>query len=271
MVLDGGNPDLAPERARTWTAGLELRPAPGLELKASAFDVNDRGRVGFPVQSTLGAFANPIYSDQILRNPTVAQVQAVIATLSQGVVNQSGRPLDLASIVAILDETLRNTAHEQARGVDLATRYATQWAGGRLSLEAGASYLESRRQLAIGQPTLQRAGLVFNPPHWRGRAGASWQGEKFGLSALVNHVGATRDDRFAFARVGSFTTLDLSARLSGGKEGPLAGWTLRLSALNVLAEKPARIRNADPTSVPYDSTNQSPIGRFLGLSLTRSW
>jgi outer membrane receptor protein involved in Fe transport len=271
MVLDGGNPDLAPERARTWTAGLELRPAPGLELEASAFDVNYTGRVGFPVQSTLGAFANPIYSSLILRNPSVAQVQSVIATLSQGVVNQSGRPLDLASIAAILDETLRNTAHEQARGVDLAGRYAVALGSGRLSLEAGASYLESHRQLAEGQPTLQRAGLVFNPPHWRGRAGASWQSERFGLSALVNHVGPTRDDRFAFARVGSFSTVDISARLSGGKEGPLAGWTLRLSALNVLAEKPAQIRNADPTSVPYDSTNQSPVGRFLGLSLTKSW
>jgi outer membrane receptor protein involved in Fe transport len=271
MVLDGGNPDLGPERATTWTAGLELRPAAGLEIEASGFDVNYRGRVGFPVQSTLGAFANPIYSPLVLRNPTVQQVQEVVAALSQGVVNQSGRPLDLASIAAILDETLRNTAHEHARGVDLAARYGTALGDGRLSLEAAASYLESNRQLAAGQPILQRAGLVFNPPHWRGRAGASWQAALFGISALVSHLGPTRDDRFGREKIGSFTTVDLSARLSGGEEGPLAGWTLRLTALNLLGEKPARIRNTDPIAVPYDSTNQSPVGRFLGLGLTRLW
>ncbi|MDB5669489.1 MAG: hypothetical protein JWO25_448, partial [Alphaproteobacteria bacterium] len=35
--------------------------------------------------------------------------------------------------------------------------------------------------------------------------------------------------------------------------------------------KPAAIRNTDPTAVPYDSTNQSPVGRLLSLSVTRSW
>jgi outer membrane receptor protein involved in Fe transport len=271
MVLDGGNPDLEPERATSWTAGLELRPAAGVELEASAFKVNYKGRVGFPLTSTLGGFANPLNAALIIRNPTLAQLQAIIATLSQGVANQSGRPLDLTSIAGILDETLRNTAHEHARGIDLAGRYGARLGAGRLSLELAASYLESSRQLAEGQPVLQRAGLIFNPPHWRGRASASWQTPRFGLTALLNHLGSTRDDRFAFEKIGAFNTLDLSARLSGPRDGPLAGWELRLSALNFLAEKPAPIRNTDPTAAPFDSTNQSPVGRFLAVSVRKSW
>ncbi|MDB5672548.1 MAG: TonB-dependent receptor-like protein [Alphaproteobacteria bacterium] len=272
LVLDGGNPDLRSERATTWSASLELHPLKALELEISGFDVKYEGRVGIPVQSTLGAFANPIYSDLILFRPTLQQVGAVVAGLPQGVVNQSGRPYDPATIAAILDERLANTAHERVRGVDLAARYGADLGGGRLSVETAASYLEGHRQLAEGQPTLQRAGLIFNPPHWRGRAGAGWQGSAFGLSALLSYMGANRDDRFGFARVGSFTTLDLNARVgSRAPGGPLGGWEVRLSALNLLNAKPAAIRNTDPTAVPYDSTNQSPVGRLLSLSVTRSW
>ncbi len=117
------------------------------------------------------------------------------------------------------------------------------------------------------------AGTIFNPPHWRGRVGAVWEGRTTGLSAFVNYVGSTRDTRFPAAdNVGAFVTVDLSASIrTGSAPGLLRNIELRLSALNLLNEEPDFIRNSQPEAPPYDSTNQSPVGRFLGVSVRKVW
>src|SRR6185312_10131998 len=86
-----------------------------------------------------------------------------------------------------------------------------------LLFNVSASYLESNDSLAPNEPPFQMAGTIFNPPHWRGRAGALWEGSLASLSAYLNYVGPTRDNRFpAVETVGSFVTLDVSASVLGG-------------------------------------------------------
>jgi iron complex outermembrane recepter protein len=275
IQLSGGNPDLQAERARTWAAGIELAPrfAPGLRLEATFFDVDYQGRISSPFSGTLAALANPAFRDFVIFNPTPAQVQAVVATLPQGLVNQSGQPFDPTRVAAIIDATLQNIGRERARGVDLSAAYRVQLGGGTLDLTGVASYLESERQISTGQPVLRRAGTIFNPPNWRWRAGAAWARQNFGLSASLNYVGATVDERFAqVERIDEFLTLDASLRIGSiAARGPLAGVELRLSALNLLDAEPAPIRELDPAAPPYDSVNQSPVGRFISLTLTKRW
>ena len=94
-----------------------------------------------------------------------------------------------------------------------------------------------------------------------------------GLSAFVNYVGSRTDNRFAVVQtIGSFTTMDLNASLrSGTTAGPFRNIELRLSASNVLNAKPHFIRSVFPEEAPYDSTNESPVGRFIGLSIRKLW
>ena len=140
-------------------------------------------------------------------------------------------------------------------------------------LTAAASYLDSNQQLSADQPIVQLAGTIFHPPHWRGRGGAVWSRKQVSLSAFVNYIGSTIDNRFTPVRtVGSFTTLDLSGSFrTNAAEGPFGNLELRVSALNVLDEKPSPIRTGSLGGAPYDSTNQSPVGRFLGISLRKIW
>ena len=273
IVLVGGNPDLEPERATTWTASVELTPRwiEGLRLEASLFDVDYRDRVVDPLVGLFSVLVNPAYADLLTFAPSQAQVLDIAGSLPRGLQNVTGRPFDPASVAVVLDGRLRNTASERARGVDLAAEYQTDLGrAGRLLLTASGSYLDSNRRITAGLPLVQRAGRIFNPPHWRGRVGATWDGGRLGGSAFVNYVGSTLDERLApTLRVEPFVTLDVSARLRLG--GSLRRTELRLTALNLLAEKPAHIRNSEPSAVSYDSTNQSPIGRFIGLSLVKSW
>ena len=276
LLLGGGNPNLQSERATTWSATLEATPRvfSGLRLQATYFDVDYRDRIGSPLSGTLAALANPVFSDLVIFNPTLEQVNALVASFPQGLSNQTGQTFDPASVGAIIDGTLRNTARQRIRGVDLSADYRLQLGGKQqLLFNGSASYLESNDRLAPNEPPFQMAGTIFNPPHWRGRTGALWEGRLASLSAYLNYIGPTRDNRFpAVETVRSFVTLDVSASVLGGTApGPLRNTELRLSALNLLGEKPDIIRNSQPEAPPYDSTNQSPVGRFISLSLRKVW
>ena len=276
LLLTGSAPNLKPERATTWSASVELTPrlVPGLDLQATYFNVDYRGRIASPLPSPPTALYNPLYSDFIIYNPSADQVNALVATLPGGLVNQTGAPFDPTGVGAVIDAAIRNSERQRIHGVDISADYHLDLkTDGKLLLTAAASYLDSSQQLAPGQPSIQLAGTVFHPPHWRGRAGVVWDTRRTGLSAFVNYVGATTDDRFPTSTtIGSFVTLDLNASLrTGQNSGALRGIELRLSALNILNAKPHFVRNVFPGEISIDSTNESPVGRFLGISIRKLW
>lgn len=275
LLLTGSAPNLKPERATTWSGTIELTPRfiPGLDVRATYFDVDYRGRIASPLTSVLTALFNPLFDDLITYNPTADEVNALIASLPGGLVNQTGAQFDPAGVGAIVDVAIRNTERQRIHGIDLSADYRLEIGEGRLLLTGAASYLRSNQQLAANQPILELAGTVFHPPHWRGRAGGIWEGRRAGLSAFVNYLGRRIDNRFPeAATIPAFVTVDLNASFrTGAESGPLKGIELRLSALNLLGAKPHFIRAVFPEEAPFDSTNESPVGRFLGALIRKLW
>ena len=276
LLLSGSAPNLKPERATTWSLTGELKPRAiaGLDLQATYFNIDYRGRIASPLPSPPTALYNPLFSDFITYNPTADQVNALIASLPGGLVNETGAPFDPANVGAIIDAAIRNTERQRIHGVDVNLDYRLGIRnGGTLLLTGAASYLQSNQQLSGSQAVIPLAGTIFNPPHWRGRAGAVWENRKAGLSGFLNYVGSTIDNRFPDnQRVGAFVTVDLSASLrTDAKAGPLRNLELRASALNLFDVRPHLIRNVGLGEVPFDSTNQSAVGRFVGLSVQKIW
>ena len=116
------------------------------------------------------------------------------------------------------------------------------------------------------------AGTIFNPPHWRGRAGATWTRGPLSASAFANYSGAVDDVRSSPAvRVGSQTTFDLALVYRPSPQGLIPGVGFALAVRNLLNDKPAYARPVADYYVNYDSTNQSAIGRFISVSLTKEW
>lgn len=276
LLLGGGNPDLRSERASTWSASAEFHPRflEGARLAASYFHVDYRGRIVDPITGLLSVLANPFYRDLVVLEPTLDQVNGLVASFPEGLVNETGAPFDPANVGAVIDDSLRNAASQRIHGVDLSGDYRLGLRDGQALLFTGsASYLASSQRLTAALPSVPMAGTIFHPPHWRGRAGAIFEHRDGDLSAFVNYVGPVRDNRQApVKQIGPFVTLDLNATFrSRNVTGPLKGLEIRLSALNVLNEKPDPIANSLPTAAPYDSTNQSAIGRFVGASVRKVW
>lgn len=275
ILIDGGNSTLKPERATTWTASVGYAPgfAEGLRIEASYFHILYKDRVAAPISSIVTAL-DPMYADLYVLNPTLEQVNSTLASLNTGLTNQSGGPFNPSAVGAIVDNSLQNISRLTAQGIDLAIDYRHKLGSrDQLQLNIAGSYLESDQQLAGGMPVVQRAGIIYNPPHWRGRAAATWQRDNFSLTGVASYIGGTLDNRFQpSARVGSFTTLDAVARIQTSEErGLLGGVDVTLAIQNILNEKPDSIRTTNPAAFPFDSTNYSSIGRTISVTISKTW
>ena len=121
LLVAGGNPDVGPERARSWTAGLELQPPslPELTFSASWYDIRYTDRVTGPISgSILAAFGDPGYASLIDFMPDPASLAALIGGAQFGLANVTGAPYDPASVVAVADNRNTNVAAWALSGID---------------------------------------------------------------------------------------------------------------------------------------------------------
>lgn len=274
-ILNGGNPDLKPERAQTWSATIDLHPARwhGGRVSLSYFDIDFTNRVGTPVQSLFSALGNPDYASFIIYNPTDADIAASAARASVGLENNTGRPFDPTQLVAIVDMAYRNVTREHASGLDASVDYPIDTGNDRkLLISVNASYLTSRRTIIPTLPPIALAGTVFNPPHLRGRAGVSWSGADVTLAGFASYIGGVDDRRSStVSRVGSQTTIDFTARYAFAPSSVLSGTQFAFSVRNLFNDLPSPIATSYVYGTPYDSTNYSAVGRVVGVELSHKW
>ena len=267
LYLGGPNPEVGPERSENVTLSATFRPSSRLQIVASLFRIDYRDRVAPPFGSPLGVLTNPLFADLVTFNPSSALLAEAIARASDPLGNATPGPYDPANVIALIDGRDRNIATQRYEGADLSLRYRAPLGAQTLTLTATGSWLDSRQQLLPGLPVTDLAGTIFNSPHFRARGGATFGDERFSLATFVSFTGGVTDRRRAVpVKVAPVTTIDLSARM---KIGTLA--EISVNALNILNAKPDMTAVASPSDTPFDSTNYSAVGRFLGVTLSRDW
>ncbi|MCD9032119.1 TonB-dependent receptor [Luteimonas sp. Y-2-2-4F] len=274
LAISGGNPDLKPERATTWTASLLFHPQslPGLQLELGVFDIDYTDRVVQPVSNLQAAFRDPVYAEFIVLDPSEALQAALIARSDEPIVNAAGAPYDPSKVMGLIYGTYANVARQRSRGVDLSGSYGFALGGGRMTLRGSGSWLDSRQRNIAAAEEFVTTGNVFNPARFRGRAGAAWHRGPLMLASFVNHVAGVTDNLTAVeTKTGSFTTVDVNARYAAAGEGAFGGVELGLSVQNLFDRAPPLMAPIFDYVVNYDSTNYSAIGRFVSLSVAKRW
>lgn len=276
LYAAGGNGALKPERAKTWSVTVEMTPqfVEGLKIEASYFNIRYSNRVGTPISSLFGALANPAYNPFIQSQPSAASIDAMTSAALFGLENFTGRAYDPTTVIAIVDNRLQNISTQSAEGFDVGVHYSLKLgANDKLNLTGSASYLKSSLQLVAGQADIQKAGTIFNPPHWRAQAGGTWNHEPFSLSIFGSYIGGTLDNRrIPNVRVGSFFSVDMVTQWhSSAQSGPLEGVDATLSVSNLFDRSPARTRSASSVDPSFDSTNYPATGRAVSLTLSKKW
>lgn len=276
LMTSGGNRDLKPERARTLSTTLDLHPraVPGLKLSATWFDIDYTDRVVQPVSNaTLAVLDDPAVQEFIDYAPTPAQQAAVIAHDGNGLGNYTGTPYDPAKVVAIVRNQLVNAARQRIRGVDLDGSYRIPIGAGDLTLAGQASWLRSNQRNTPSAPLTQLAGTNFNPPRFRARGGATGHFGPVTAAVFANYTGAITDlNVVPSLKRGDMTTIDLSLMWKApAARGLLKGFEIGLYGTNLTNVRPPYLAPFDDTTINYDSTNYSPLGRFVSVSLRKAW
>lgn len=274
LAIYGGKRDLQPEKAGTISASFTVHPrvVPGLEASFSYFNVNYRNRVVAPISSLNRVLVDPVFSDLVVFSPSATDIATTIALSPIGLEDYSGStaPFDPASVFAIIDGRSQNVAKDKVEGVDFTLHYRLDAGGtGIFALHGTATYLRSKRILIAGTPSFDLAGTIYNPSHFRLRAGLSWSHDKLLINAVASHIGGVTDNRrLDLAEVRGMTSFDLSFKYR--IDAVPKGLDIQFSALNLFNAKPDVIRGSGSTT-PFDSTNYSSIGRYLSLSLVKSF
>lgn len=274
LMAFGSNPELGPERARTWSASLGFHPEAirGFEAGLTWFNIEYTGRVMQPLQSYLQALSNPNYAPFIDYEPTVDK-QADLISAFEVFQNFTGVPYDPDTVVALIHNQYTNVARQRVRGLDLMASHYFDLGEGRLSVRGAATWLDSEQQNNPGQEPYDLAGIIFRPAKYRARAGAVWNLRGLSAAAFLNYTsGVTNNLAGGNDKGASFTTTDMTLRYEMGYGGGSAsGLAFDLSVQNVFNRAPPLYVPTSPAHVPYDSTNYSAIGRFVGIAVSKQW
>lgn len=273
LLAVGGNPEVGPERARSLTLGFELQPSavPGLTITATLYDIEYSDRVTEPIAGSIAtAFAVPGFESLIDFMPGEELLNSLIAGTEFGLRNFAGAPFDPANVVALVDNRSTNVADWSVKGIDARIAWDRAFEGDRsIGADLTASWLESSQRIVEGVPETQLSGTIFNPPEFRIRGSVRARLGRLRLSGAVNYIDGLADRRFAEEqRLSPQATLDLGftyAIVPGDGRDP--DLELSVTAQNILDVEPEVIGQTFPTDTPYDSTNFSPIGRFVALGV----
>ena len=273
-VLQGGNPKLSPERAKTYSVGFTFTPSfiKGLTGSLDYFDIRQENVIGtIPLSLTLNnclTTGNPVFCSNVVRNPS--GILFGTSTVGGG----------------YIVGTNLNTGAAETSGIDVQASYTLPLSNlgvpegyGRLQFNLiGAEALKTTATPIPGAHTYDCVGL-FGPtcaapnPKWRHTLRVSWDApHDLLLSANWRYIGSTEYERNTSDPTltnGKHDSFD--AKLAGVSYLDLSGiWkatsylTIRAGVNNVFDKDPQIL---DSAIVAAGLPNAYPTYDFLGRQM----
>lgn len=276
VFQSGGNPNLQPETATTWTVGFDWEPEaiPGARISMTYFDVEYEKQIQQYLgdNNILNREAQFAGTGIILRDGAAAsRIQDLFAqglNVARGVLPNP--------VTLYVDGRPNNLGVSNTNGIDFQILYQWSHSTGDYSLSFGGMYL-TKYKLAI-TPTgdkLDKLNDIFNPLEFKARASLSWNRGPYSARLVINHVGGYNNDLVSPVQdVDSFTPVDLSASYAIGDQegrGLTDAWVVGLDISNIFDEDPPYV-NIAPTnngSGGYDATASNPVGRLIGVTVSK--
>lgn len=266
----GGNPDLKPETAETWTAGFDYRPQGGLRLGVSYFDTRFTDRIAQPVNENLSnALTDPALAPFVrVINPAGSATDlALIRSFIEDPTYAYGSFYPATTYGAILDARWVNASEADVRGVDLDLSYPWRLGESTVGLDATASWiLDYETRLTPTAASQSVVGRIGYPVRLRSRAGATWSRGDLTAGLHWNHVAAYADA--LGRRIDAWDTADLQMTWAPGGAA-LAGVRLVATVQNLFDADPPFYDS--PTGLGYDPGQGDLLGRVASLQLIKRW
>lgn len=267
IVLAGGNPDMKPEEAETYSVGFDWEPdfAPGLRASATYYNVDFTDAIGLAPFTSPVLFTDPNYTSFYIENPTQAEAEAATAGMRIDGIPSIAALYVGTSPYVLIDARRNNLGAVKTDGIDFNVSYVKSTDIGDFDASVAGTYTLNRDTAAItGQPFtdalsngISRAQVVtsggWSSGAFSARGSINWR-DGYDLLGVVSQT-----------KVDSFTTLDLFFSYAPDFGGWASDTLLTFNIDNVTDEEPPYLNN----SIGY--TNGSTLGRVFSIGVRKSF
>jgi iron complex outermembrane receptor protein len=275
VAQSGGNLNLRPETAETWSVGADFEPIDRLKLSLTYFNVDYKNQV-IALLSDLAVLTR---ADQFAGTGLIIQGaaagQRVAELVAQGLAVAGafpgGNPLN---VTVFVDGRSQNLGRSITKGFDFMASYSVPTENiGTFGFNVSGTYLTDYDTAQTpNAPIISQLNQIFQPLRFKARAGISWEDGPFNVLLRATHLnGYTNTAITPNERVASYTPVDLNLSWRVGDAGkPL---TFGIEVRNLFNIKPPYVNIAPSVngSGGYDATTTDPIGRLLAASVRKSF
>ncbi len=293
----GGNPDLSPETAETWSVGMDIDSdlVPGVTASLTYYNITyenkiDTATFNAPIAAVLNS---GIYDDFIVFNPDFFPDKATMSideyvaywdSLQDPFLPVLG-PIpggDPANLIAIIDARRNNQGVVKTDGFDFSFNYDIEGGFADFNIGTQFNYILHYKTAPVAAATLRDEVNHFGyPAQFVGRLELGMDVGGFSGTAFINYVNGreiTRDflspsvpDQYL--DIDSYTTVDLTLTYDfEDSDLPFAnGLSLSVTAQNLFDAKPPLVVNAGEYAIRFDPSYSSSIGRFVAVSVAKKF
>lgn len=271
VALSGGNLELEPETASTYTFGVDYEPIDALTLHLTYFHIEYEKQITSYLSdlSLLNREAQFAGTGVIVRNPDLAFIANLVATKPvRGVLPNP--------VTLFVDGRTNNLGTTIASGYDLSANYEFE-AGDASKIGLGliSTYFDTY-EVAI-TPTadrLDQLNTIYNPLRFKARANVTWSKSGMMGGLFVNHFDSYSNNLvIPLQEVAGKTTVDVSLAYTFQTTGFAKGLKLALDVVNAFDEAPPFVNIAQSPNGGggFDPTLNNPVGRIVGLKVAKKF
>lgn len=280
IILNGGNPYLRAERAKSFSVGFDVTDAlvHNLALSTTYFHVRFDDRISTPPVIGGNYFNDPAVSSFLTIDPPQALVQSYFNSPGFG---GDGLHLGPQAVTAIFDQRSANIASSVQSGFDSWATYAFPLKYGVLDLLIDGTFLISNEFQAVSSaPSVELLNDFGQPTKWRASGGISWKYAGFTAMGKLHFINSYNNSLAVPAgSISSWTTGDIYLGYDTSPAAPALLRNLRVSlnVENLTDRKPPFVDLSALALLPgqnlppFDPANASPVGRLISLQVTKRW
>ncbi len=276
LFIEGGNPNLKPEKATVWTVGLDFKSTEvaGLAAKLTFYDIVFKDEIivaGSSINVSDAFVDEAILGPKIVqRNPPASLIQQLISQPTY----QNPLNVDPTTIGAIFDSRSLNLSTLKTRGLDFGVGYKSTLLGTRVDTGIDGTHIFAfDNQFSTSAPVTSFLNTTYNPTDLRLRGRAIVGRGPLTTGLYLNFTNAYVDTNITpNGHVSSWTTADAIVSYEFGSTGaPFSGVSVALSVINLTDRDPPFVSNPFGYPITFDGVNANALGRYFSLRLQKRW
>jgi outer membrane receptor protein involved in Fe transport len=246
-LLAGGNPDLTPETARTYTIGAVFEPKflHNFDLTVDYWKINITNVITTLSDTTildncygLGTTPNAAYCQFVTRNPTGTGYQAGYNAQN----DPTGQYLLDGTIQSVDNSRYVNLAGMEARGIDVAANYHVPIGAGLFTASLSGSYtLNQITYASADEPGIDYAGK-YTYPRFKATLMTSYSIGKVTLGVNTRFISATEydptksEEYYEFQHIPAYVYNDVTLNFRATRQFTLSFGVKNISNVSVPLE-----------------------------------